>query len=415
MRRTRQVEPSHLGLSDLIGEATASLAAGPGRAMLTALGTVLGLGAFVAVLGITATASGQISTRFTALTATEVTVEDVGVSDGGGDPALTGLSFPPDADERVVALPGVNAAGVWWPIRPGRDLSVSTTFLPERDEAIATQVAAASPGLLKALRPTIAAGRLYDAGHEARADHVVVVGAAVARRIGLADVALQPAIFIDNVPFTVIGVIGDVERQADVLFSVLVPRQTAVSLWGGPASGGARAAMVIDTSLGAAQVVSSQVALALRPDAPDAFKVTAPPDPQALREAVSTDLDVVFLALASVSLVIGAVGIANTTMVSVLERVGEIGLRRALGARPRHIAAQFLTESAFLGIIGGVIGTSLGVITVVSVALVQRWTPILEPLAVLPAPLAGMLIGACAGAYPAMRAARIEPVEALRR
>src|SRR5690606_3895129 len=134
-----------------------------------------------------------------------------------------------------------------------------------------------------------------------------------------------------------------------------------------------------------------------------------PPEPQSLRRGVADDLSVLFLLLAAVSLVIGAVGIANTTMVAVLERTSEIGLRRALGARPRHIAAQFLTESAATGTIGGLLGTSLGVLTIIAVALVQRWTPLLEPAATLPAPLIGTLVGLLAGTYPALHAARIQP------
>ncbi|MFD0630372.1 ABC transporter permease [Catenulispora yoronensis] len=112
---------------------------------------------------------------------------------------------------------------------------------------------------------------------------------------------------------------------------------------------------------------------------------------------------------------IGAVGIANTTLVAVLERTGEIGLRRSLGARPRHIAGQFLAESTVLGTLGGLIGTSVGVGLVVGVAVSRDWTAVLQPWAVLPAPLIGSVVGLLAGLYPALRAAWIEPVEALRR
>lgn len=111
---------------------------------------------------------------------------------------------------------------------------------------------------------------------------------------------------------------------------------------------------------------------------------------------------------------IGAVGIANTTLVSVMERAAEIGLRRALGARRRQVAAQFVTESTVLGLLGGLVGTSLGVLIVVLVTLVREWTAVVDPLVVLASPLAGALVGLLAGAYPALRAASIEPVDALR-
>jgi putative ABC transport system permease protein len=130
---------------------------------------------------------------------------------------------------------------------------------------------------------------------------------------------------------------------------------------------------------------------------------------------VNSALAELFLALAGVSLVIGAVGIANTTLVAVLERAGEIGLRRALGARPRHIAAQFLAESTALGLLGGLIGTSLAVAVVIAVAVTKQWTAILDPVTVLPAPLLGAVTGLLAGLYPAIRASRVEPLEALRR
>jgi putative ABC transport system permease protein len=173
--------------------------------------------------------------------------------------------------------------------------------------------------------------------------------------------------------------------------------------------------MVVDTDLGAAPVVARQLAVALRPDDPGALTVVPPPDPHTLRDNVQSDLNTLFMLLAAVSLIIGMLGIANTTLVAVLERTGEIGLRRALGARRRHITAQFLTESAAIGTIGGLVGAALGVVTVVAIAVVRDWTPILDLKLLLPAPLGGTAIGLLAGLQPAARAARIPPAEAFRR
>jgi putative ABC transport system permease protein len=130
---------------------------------------------------------------------------------------------------------------------------------------------------------------------------------------------------------------------------------------------------------------------------------------------VLNDLNALFLVSVGVCLLVGAAGIANTTLISVLERINEIGLRRSVGARVPHIAGQFLVESTFLGALGGLVGTSLGVIVVVIVAVARNWTAVLAPLAVWPAPLLGALTGLVAGLYPAYRASRIEPADALRR
>lgn len=413
---SRTIAPTRLSIRDAIEEATSAMLARPARAGLTILGTLLGVAAFVAVLGLTATASGQISKRFTALAATEVVVEDA-----PADPATADAPFPADTESRLTRLNGVQEAGVFWQARTGAGGTAGQGVSARppsvhRESAEPLTVIAASPGYLKAAHATVGSGRLYDTWHQEHRQRVAVLGRAAARRLGIVGLDGQPAIFIGNTPLTVIGIIDDVRRQPEILLSVIVPGTTATELWGVPDSeDGQPPKALIETRLGAAQLIAGQAATAIRPDQPERFKVTAPADPKQLKEQVDTDLGTLFLALAVICLVIGAVGIANTTLVAVLERTAEIGLRRSLGARGRHIAAQFLSESATLGLLGGLIGTSIGVAVVVTVAAVRQWTPILEPVTVLPAPLIGALTGLLAGVYPAWRASRIEPVEALRR
>ncbi|HEU5357142.1 MAG TPA: ABC transporter permease [Actinocrinis sp.] len=419
---TRTADRSALPLRDLLAESLAGLLQRPGRSALTMLGTVLGIGAFVAILGLTATAGGQIDKRFSVLSATAVTVQDVGTaqsaqnaqnSTGISDP----ISFPPDADHRIEALNGVVSAGIYWPL-PLRQPTVSA--VPNLSASSAGSAGgsglslyAASPGALAAIGPVYSQGLGFNAFHTARKEHVAVLGAAAASRLGITRLDAEPAVFIDGAPYTVVGIISDLRRMPELLLSVIVPDTTALSAYGQPTD--QRANMLIETRLGAAQLIARQAALALRPDDPNLFKISAPPDPTTLRDSVTGDFNALFLLLAGITLIIGAVGIANTTLVAVLERTGEIGLRRALGARPRHIAAQFLTESAALGTLGGLIGTSLGTAVVVGTALARQWTAVLEPWTVLPAPLIGTMVGLLAGLYPALRAAYIEPAEALRR
>ena len=172
--------------------------------------------------------------------------------------------------------------------------------------------------------------------------------------------------------------------------------------------------MQIDTDVGAARLIGRQAPIALAPNNPKRLAVEVPPQNEVVKTQVEGDVNALFLLLGGVSLLIGALGIANVTLVSVLERVGEIGLRRAVGAARRHIAAQFLLESTMHGFFGGLIGTTLAVITIVAVAKAKSWVPVLDPWLPLAAPFAGALIGLVSGVYPSWRAASVEPIAALR-
>ncbi|MEV0189832.1 ABC transporter permease [Kitasatospora purpeofusca] len=402
---------SRMSLRDLGGEAVAGILQRPARSVLTAVGTVLGVGALIAVTGLTSTASSQIDARFNQLTATEVVVDDIAPK----TPGQQGPAFPADADTTVERLHGVTAAGVSWQVRlqPGQFIASGPPGAAYAITDRQARLTAASAGTLRAVEPTLQQGRVYDEFHENHHERVAVLGSAAASRLGITNLRGQPAVFLGSKPFVVIGILADVRRRPDLLSSVIIPRAAAEELWGPPGDDPAR--MLITTQLGAATQIASEVPLALRPDHPDHLRVTPPPDPRSLRSGVENDLGQLFLLLAAICLVIGAVGIANTTLVAVLERSGEIGLRRALGAGARHIVAQFLAESAALGLLGGLVGASLGTVTIVAVAASKEWTPVLHPAAIATAPLLGLATGLLAGVYPAWRASRIQPAEALRR
>ncbi|MEV5983930.1 ABC transporter permease [Streptomyces sp. NPDC052051] len=396
-----------MSFRDLTVESLGGVTQRPARSALTAIGTVLGVGTFVAVLGITATASSQIDSRFNSLMATEVTVEDVSHEKTGS----SNLAFPQDAGRRAEALNGVQHAGVYWSVQLPQQDAVRSA--PVNGGNIGrVQVVAASPGALAAATPSVSEGRVFDDWHDTSEQRVAVIGSSVADRLGIATLETRPAVFLGDQAFTVIGIMDDVKREPDMLLSVVVPHRTALGIWGPPRG---NAKMLVATDLGAARQVASEIPLALDPAHPDYFVAEPPPDPRSLRSSVTNDLNELFLLLAGICLVIGAVGIANTTLVSVMERVGEIGLRRALGARARHIMGQFLCESSMLGVLGGLLGSALGVLSVVGVAIFRDWTPVVHPLTVTAAPGIGLATGLIAGLYPAWRASRVQPVEALRR
>jgi putative ABC transport system permease protein len=391
---------------DLVAEAVAGLLARPARVGLTVLGTVIGLGALVATVGLSKTAGNQIVGRFDALAATDVVVSPSTRAGGAGATVV-----PWDAQSRLRRLNGVAAAGTLADVDVRGALVRSVPVNdPLAAGAIQLPMKAASPGLFAAIHARLARGRLFDAGHSQRADRVLVLGPNAARRLGITSLDEQPAVFVGDRLYAVIGVLDGVRRQASLTGAAIMPEGTARREFSLRAPGLAQ----VETRIGAVDLIARQAPVALSPTDPTLLKVAAPPDPRLLRGAVKNDLNALFLLLGGVSLLVGAIGIANVTLVSVLERVGEIGLRRALGAARRHIAAQFLLESTAMGLAGGIIGASLGTLVIVGVSAAKTWTPVLDPWVPLGAPLLGALIGLLSGTYPSLRAASLEPVEALR-
>lgn len=400
-RSRRRDQRSSISGRDLVAEAVLSISRRPTRAILTALGTMIGVGAFVATTGLASTARAQVGESFDALKATEVRVIDA--RPDGRNP------FPTDVLARTAGMNGLNSAGTYWTLQLA-GLDTRSTATPSRRPST-IPVIAAEPGALQAVRPTVRAGTLIDEFHNQRAERVVVLGRVAADQLNIVRVDNEPAVFIGNTAFSVIGILDEVERNPDLLLAAIIPAQTATERF--PVSN-AEYSVIADVDPGAAEVVGSQIREALRPEDPTRLQALVPPDPKTLRQAVEGDITSLLYGLAGLALLVGMVGIANTTLVAVMERRSEIGVRRALGALRRHIAAQFLVESSVLGLIGGLVGATLGIVAVAVVSAARQWTTTIDPRLALVAPLAGAVTGLFAGLHPALRASRITPAAALR-
>jgi putative ABC transport system permease protein len=388
--------------ADVARECIISLARSPARTVLASLGTVLAAATAVATIGLASTARGAVSSTFNELRATLVTFTDSAPTQ---QPILT------LASERAVGkLNGVRSAGLAWSIRAGSTFPVTRTSAPGAP-SIGLPVTAASPGALRAMQATVSSGRLYDAGMEARRDHVALLGAAAAYQLGVSDVDLSPEIYVGGEPLTVIGIVSGASADTEALLGIVVP----VTLAGDFAGLADTRQMIVRTTAGSAQLIGRQAPLAIDAYDPGRIEASVPLSPTQLRNQVESSVTSLLLAVSAVALLIGIGAIANTTLLSVIHRRQEIGLRRALGAAPRHIAALVIAEAASLGALGGTAGASIGIIAVSAVAAAHGWPPVLSIGVPVAAPAAGAMAGMVAGLYPAWRASRVTPIEALQR
>lgn len=394
---------------DLVAEATADIGSRPGRLVMTTLGTVLGIGSLIATIGFAQTAAEQISRQFDAAAAMHMTVTPAEASKG--DQTVATGRLPWDATDRVDRLAGVESSVLLASVSLGTE---QITAVAVNDPAAAEQASptlvATSSEFLAALGAHTITGRYFDSGHDARGDRVAVLGADAAARLGINRVDSQPSIFIAGVAYAVIGIVDGFDRRSDLIDAVMIPTGSARRDFGLAAPEELQVRIVV----GAGPQVAAQSVLALAPDQPDSLEAKAPAARSDLSQRVQGDVNIVFLVLGVVALLGGGLGIANVTLLSVMERIGEIGLRRALGATRRQIAGQFVVESIVIGLLGGLIGAAVGVLAILAVSALQGWVPVIDPWLPLAGALLGALVGWISGWYPARRAARVEPVTALR-
>ncbi|MEU5780235.1 ABC transporter permease [Micromonospora lupini] len=384
---------------DLFLQALRAVLGRRARSALTAAGIGLGIAATVATVGISASAAGAISGRFDAAQATAVLgrYNDVQVRP------------EPRAVDELRGLNGVVEAGLTCAgTDEGRLSNIPTRLDAEEGGRVA--VYAAEPNALRALGVVLLQGRFFDDGHDLRGDRVALVDEVAAEALNLGATRPDPIVYFDDVPYAVVGVYEAPPGAAQLTNAIVLPYRACRDRW----TSFAESTVVARTALGAADQVGSAMSLALVPEDPAAVTIQTPADLRSFRGGVEQETRALFLGLAAVSLVIGALGVSNTTLVSVLERRAEIGLRRAIGASRLAVAGQFLVESSCLGIVGGLGGAVIGIDVVSVVCLMKGWLVVIDPLLLVVGPVGGLVVGVLAGAYPAWAAARVAPATTLR-
>jgi ABC-type lipoprotein release transport system permease subunit len=395
-------------LRDVTVQAGAALVERPSRTIASMLTVVLGISAGVATLCVATTASHQVSSRFDMRRATEVILrpsEEIAL-----DPTKIGKTdvFPLDAERRLEQLSGLRSAGVI--LAHDRSVSISTNHLddPLRRNRTTEPVFGVSPGVQDAAQAKVR-GRWLQRWEQETGARVVILGRTVAAKLEITEP--DRLVYLDGVAFWVAGILTSSESAPQLTTGILVSDRVSQASFGEPSDD---SYMLLRTAPGAAQVIARQAPIQALPEGPDDLTASAPPDPRTLRNEIESDTGRTVIAMALVSVLIGAISIANSALTGIYQRTHEIGLRRALGATPRHILAQTLIETTVLGLAAGLAGSLIGTMVTLAIALNSGWTPVIEPLVPLAAPVLGAFVGAIAGIYPAIRASRIEPSTALR-
>jgi putative ABC transport system permease protein len=401
LQRVREAGGSRLSGRDLLRVASLGLRSRRVRALLSALGISIGIAAIVGVLGISQSSKSGLLSELGQL-GNLLTVQPA--SSGSGQPT----ELPSTADgmisrvgpvTSVTQIGGISGPNVY-----------RNPFIP----AVNTNgisVTAADPALPATVSATVAYGTFLNAA-TARYP-AVILGTEAASLLGITNLAHPTQVWIGGHRFTVVGILNPVQLETpmDSMAFIGFPiAEQYFSFDGHPTE------LFVRTVNAPSQVNAVAVVLpaTVNPKNPSTVQVGEPAEILQAEVLTAGAYNGLFLALGAIALLVGGVGIANVMVISVLERRSEIGLRRALGATRRHVAEQFLAEAVLLSVLGGLAGTAIGVTATAIYALTQHWSVLIPPLALYGGVSAALAIGVIAGLYPAMRAARLSPTEALR-
>jgi putative ABC transport system permease protein len=384
---------------DVMRVGVGSLGARAARTVLTALGIAIGIAALVSVVGISSSSRADLLAQ---LDRFGTNLLEVRAGNSVFGDAATLPKEAPSMIRRIGPVDDVSAVA-------GLSATVRRTDLIPASETGGIAVDAATTSLLTTVGASLAQGRFLDESTQSLP--AVVLGSTAARRLGIESLSGSPMVWIGDRWWAVIGILAPVPLLASLDSAAMVGFDAARDLLG---HDGKVSSIYVRMEPKSVEAVRAVLAATTNPTAPNEVSISRPSDALKARAAVDSGLRALLLALGGVSLLVGGIGIANVMVISVLERRTEIGVRRAIGATRRHIRLQFLTEAATLSTLGGVGGVAIGS-AVTAVYAKRQDVPLTIPFDVLIGGVAAALIvGAIAGLYPATRAARLDPAEALR-
>jgi putative ABC transport system permease protein len=398
MTTTETLAVSKLRPSDLGRLATVGLRTRKLRAGLSALGIAIGVAAIVAVLGLSSSASAGLLNEISSL-GTNLLVVENGQTLSGATAEL-----PEAAPAMIARIDGVTQ------VEATAALSgdvYRSPLIPAIDTN-AIGIEAASLGLLRTVGTSVAQGSYLNAATDQ--EPVAVLGAAAAQRLGIDRVYPGERIWAGNMWFYVAGILNPAVLAPDVDSSILIGFSAAEHYLG---FDGHPSAIYVRAQDGQVDGVDSLLGATANPQNPSEVDVSQPSAALVAQADAQGAFDDLFLGLGAVALLVGAVGVANIMIISVLERRSEIGLRRALGATRGHIRVQFLAEAVLLALIGGAVGVGAGALSTAVYASAKHELVVIPALAWGGGMGAAILIGAVAGLWPALRAARMSPTQAL--
>ncbi|MGH3020997.1 MAG: ABC transporter permease [Gaiellaceae bacterium] len=369
------------------------------RAALSAVGIAIGIASMVAVLGISESSKADLLAQLDKLGTNLLTVTP-GQSLFGEDSTL-----PEEAPQMIARVGPVEQVAS---VRTTEGTVRRTPYVPS-SQTSGVAVLASDTNLLATLNGRVEEGVFLN---EATINYpVVVLGSVAAERLAITGVDGGRLLYIGGHWFSVVGILDPLPLAPEIDRAALVGFPMAEALLG---AGGDASTVHVRANPDTIDDVRAVLPATAKPANPEEVEVSRPSDVIEARAAAETAYTSLFLGLGAVALLVGGVGIANAMVISVLERRSEIGLRRALGAGKRHISTQFLTESLLLAGLGGLAGAAIGVLITVGYAWSRGWGIAVPAYAPIGGVVAAILIGAVAGLYPAIRAARLSPTEALR-